>query len=94
MVVEVTDNKNADGNTDTTIDDTIVVTIDVTDVEEDGTVTLSTYQPTARAQVTATLTDPDGVVAGTTIWQWAKADAQNGTYTDISGETLAFLHAT
>ena len=89
VIVRVHDNKNANGGPDTTIDATIVVTIDVTDLDEAGTVTLSTYQPTARAQVTATLTDPDGVVEGTTIWQWAKADAQNGTYTDIGGQTSA-----
>ena len=89
VIVRVHDNKDANGGPDTTIDATIVVTIDVTDLDEAGTVTLSTYQPTARAQVTATLTDPDGVVEGTTIWQWAKADAQNGTYTDIGGQTSA-----
>ena len=89
VIVRVHDSNDANGGPDVTIDATIVVTIDVTDVDEAGTVTLSTYQPTARAQVTATLTDPDGVVAGTTIWQWAKADAQNGTYTDIGGQTSA-----
>ena len=89
VIVRVHDNKDANGGPDTTIDATIVVTIDVTDLDEAGTVTLSTYQPTARAQVTATLTDPDGVVEGITIWQWAKADAQNGTYTDIGGQTSA-----
>ena len=37
---------------------TKAVTITLTNVEEAGTVTLSTNQPLARAQVTATLTDP------------------------------------
>ena len=65
------------------------VTITLTNVDEDGTVTLSTYQPAARVAVTATLTDPDGVVAGTTSWQWARSNTQSGTYTDISGATSA-----
>ena len=67
---------------------TKAVTVTVTDVEEAGTVTLSMTQPSARTQLTATLTDPDGGVTGTT-WVWARSDAQDGTYTDISGETSA-----
>ena len=50
--------KADDGNSGTA---TKTVTITLTNVDEDGTVILSTNQPTARAQVTATLTDPDGV---------------------------------
>ena len=41
VIVRVHDGKNASGGSDTTIDDTIVVTISVTNVEEAGTVTLS-----------------------------------------------------
>ena len=75
----------ADGNGGT---DTIDVTITVTDVEEDGTVTLSTTQPSARVQLTATLTDPDGGVTNET-WQWARADTKGGNYANITGETSA-----
>ena len=64
------------------------VTISLTNVDEDGTVTLSTSQPVARTQLTATLTDQDSPVTSTT-WVWAHSDAQDGTYTDISGATLA-----
>ena len=74
-----------DGNSGT---DTIDVTISVTDVEEAGTVTLSTSQPVARTQLTVTLTDQDSPVTSTT-WVWARSDAQDGTYTAISGETSA-----
>ena len=83
--------------------DTIVVTITVTNVDEDGTVILSTNQPTARAQVTATLTDPDGVT-GTTTWLWAKSSDGNtdwanvGTnspsYTTVDGDVGSYLRAT
>ena len=68
--------------------DTIAVTINVTNVEEAGTVALSMTQPSVRTQLTATLTDPDGGVTGES-WQWAQADAQAGPYSDINGETSA-----
>ena len=76
----------SDGNSGTATKD---VTITLTNVEEDGTVTLSPAQPTARVAITASLNDLDGVVTGTTTWQWTKSDAQNGIYTDISGEMSA-----
>ena len=90
VIVKVTDGKTAAGVTEqpATTDDTIIVTINVTNVEEAGTVTLSMTYPSARAELTATLTDPDGGVTGET-WQWTRSDAQDGTYDDINGETLA-----
>ena len=66
--------------------DSITVTINVNDVEEPGTVVLSWKRPQVGTALTATLTDPDGDISGLT-WQWAKSSSQNGTYTDISGET-------
>ena len=75
--------KADDGNSGT---DTINVTITVTDVEEAGTVTLSMTQPSVRTAITATLTDPDGGVTGTT-WKWASSSTAQGAYTDISGAT-------
>ena len=66
--------------------DTIDVTITPTDVEEAGTVTLSNNQPSARTEITATLTDPDGGVTGTS-WQWARSDTAQGAYGDINGAT-------
>ena len=62
MTVKVTDSK---GNSDEQD-----VTVKVTNVEEDGTVTLSTLQPRVGFPVTATLADPDNVTAGTVSWQW------------------------
>ena len=64
------------------------VTINVTNVNEDGTVSLSTQQPRVGTAITATLTDADGVVTGTT-WQWAKAGTAAGSFDDISGATNA-----
>ena len=66
--------------------DSITVTINVNDVEEPGTVALSWKQPQVGTELTATLTDPDEDISGP-MWQWAKSNSQNRTYTDISGET-------
>ena len=66
--------------------DTIDVTINVTDVDEDGTVTLSSDTPQVGTLLTATLSDPDGNVSGLT-WQWAKADTATGAFADIANAT-------
>ena len=44
--------------------DDMAVTVTVTNVDEAGTLTLSTLQPVDGIDVTATLTDIDGEVAG------------------------------
>ena len=62
VTVKVTD---SDGNSDEQD-----VTVKVTNVEEDGTVTLSTLQPRVSFPVTATLTDSDNIAAGSVSWQW------------------------
>ena len=62
------------------------VTVKVTNVDEDGTVTLSALQPRVGVALTASLTDPDGGVTGVT-WQWASSDAMDGTFADIDGAT-------
>ena len=108
VIVQVHDGKNASGGSDTTIDDTIVVTISVTNVEEAGTLTLSSYQPPARAELTATLTDPDGGVTSES-WQWARTtnptnlnahpwvnitNATSTSYTPVDGDLGYYLQAT
>ena len=64
------------------------LTINVTNVDEPGRVSLSWKQPQVDTEITASLTDPDGGVSGET-WQWAKANNSNGNYSDISGATSA-----
>ena len=64
--------------------DEIIVTINVTNVEEDGTVTLSSQAPVVGIELTADLTDLDGGVTRI-AWQWASSDAAGGIYTDIVG---------
>ena len=71
-----------------------VYTVRVFDAQAEdqaGTVTLAPADPEVGTEVTATLTDPDGGVTGTT-WQWASSsdwDGSTGTWTDIS---LSLIH--
>ena len=91
ITIAVTDGEDAMGVAETgtpTTDDTVSVTITVTDVEETGVVVLSPATPSVNAETTASLTDPDGSVSAVT-WQWSKSDTANGTFTNITGETNA-----
>ena len=65
----------------------VEVTITVDNVEEDGTVTLDPMRPSVGTAITATLADAD--IVETVSWQWASADAMDGTFTNISGATSA-----
>ena len=72
--------KDADG-----IRGTRDVEVKVTNVNEDGTVTLSTIQPRVGVSLTASLTDIDGPVTAVK-WQWSNSsgaidDATSDTYT-------------
>ena len=86
VTVGVTDSKDPYGNASSAIDATIPVTINVTNREEAGTVTLSTLRPLLNLPLSATLTDPDGGVSGQ-IWQWARGDSATGSFSNISGAT-------
>ena len=88
VMVEVSDNEDDMGNADTVADDSIAVTITVTNMEEMGEVTFSA-QPVVGIDVTASVTDPDVVEQGTVEWQWASSATMGGTFTDITGATDA-----
>ena len=66
VTVVVTDTKN---NTDE-----LAVMVKVTNIEEMGEVTFSTLQPRVGFPVTATLTDPDNITAGSVSWQWYQGE--------------------
>ena len=85
VTVEVRDNEDASGVADTAVDDSIAVTVNVTNVDEGGTVTLPATAPVVGAAITASVTDPDNVVDGSVTWQWASSDGMAGTYTNIEG---------
>ena len=63
------------------------MTITVTNLDEDGAVTLTDERPVVDTALTATLDDPDR--ASGTTWQWARADSASGTFTDIGGATTS-----
>ena len=56
--------------------------------DQPGMVTLSTMTPVVGTAVTATLTDPDGSVTGTT-WQWSKSMSMTTGWMDIAGAMSA-----
>ena len=69
------------------------VTIDVTNVNEPGTVSLSTDEPGAGETITATLTDPDGAVTNAS-WQWARLEgASPVTIQEADGPSYATVTA-
>ena len=69
------------------LNDTIEVTIIVNNVDEAGTVTLSTTQPIEGTPLTATLDDPDDVIPGSETWRWARSPNGYSSWTTISGAT-------
>ena len=68
---------------DGTYMDTHGVTVTVTNVNEDGMVTLSSRTPVVGIALTTTLIDADGGVTGVK-WQWASENT-DGTFADIAG---------
>ncbi len=87
VVVSVSDQKDDAGLPDTAIDASITVTINLTNADDPGTVTLPT-EFTSWVAATATVSDPDGATSSRT-WQWSIADTPGGMFTDISGATSA-----
>ena len=70
---------------DGSLSDTWMTTIQVTNVDEPGTVTI-TGALFEGEQLTAAVTDIDGAVSNLT-WQWARGDSAAGPFADISTAT-------
>ena len=87
VTVNVRDSKDAAGNTDTATDDSITVTINLTNVNEDGTVTI-TGTLSGGSALAASVTDLDGTVSNLT-WRWARGNTATGSFSNISGATAA-----
>ena len=100
------DGVDDENNLNNTADDTIDITINVTNLNENGEVTLSAQQPQEDVEITASLTDGDGSVSGIT-WQWATASSRNGfsstvtcpgtgasAYTPVTADVGKYLRAT
>ena len=106
FTVEVHDGRDDSGSPSTTIDDTQAVTITIENVEEPGTVTLTTDTATiqARVEVTAELIDGDGPSG--IDWQWSRSpngmtgwvnisNARSARYTPTLGEDAGnYIRAT
>ena len=73
---------------DGTYMDTHDVMVMVTNMEEDGSVTLSPMNPVVDTAVTASLTDPDIVTEDSVMWQWSKSMEMDGEFMDIDGATM------
>ena len=84
VTILVRDGVDDQHHTNTTADDTINITINVTNVDETGTVSLSTEQPEEEQRITATLEDVDGSVTGKT-WQWSTSSSRSGSWTNATG---------
>ena len=80
------------------------VTVTVTNVDEAGTVTLSSLEPEEGVRITAILADPDGRTSNIR-WQWARSadgstgwvdidEATSGIYTPVSADADHYLRAT
>ena len=68
--------------------DKLTVTISVINIDEPGTLILSTTTPSVGTELTAVLTDPDGSVVNE-VWRWQRAqDADSPAWVDISGADL------
>ena len=76
VVVADSDSGNAD-------DATQAVTVTVNNVDEAGTITLSTLQPVEGVLMTASLTDIDDVTTNTVMWKWAKSRSRTCDFTDV-----------
>ena len=107
VTILVRDGVDDVGDPNVTADDTIDITINVTNLDETGTVTLSNEQPEEEQSITATLEDVDGGVTGKT-WQWATASSRtssswtnatgtgstSATYTPVNADVNKYLRAT
>ena len=70
--VTVHDGEDSDGAAESVpmIDDVTTVTINVTNIDEPGVLSLTTDEPRVGERMVATLTDEDGALA-TTYWVWS-----------------------
>ena len=89
VTVEVHDGRDSLGQPSTIVDHTQSVTITVENVEEPGTVTLSTATATiqARVEVTAELIDGDGPSG--IDWQWSRSPNGSTGWVNISNARSA-----
>ena len=82
--------------------DELPVTVSVTNEDEEGSLTLSSVQPQVDTALTATLTDPDGLVSIDWVWEqsqdkrtWEEIKGTiEGSYTPETADVGAYLRVT
>ena len=67
-----------------------MVTVNIQNLEEPGTVSLSAVQPQAGTLLTATLDDDDGPTG--TTWQWYRTSSRGSTGSEITNADVRLLH--
>ena len=82
VTVNVRDSKDSDGSANTATDASITVTINLTNVEEPGTASISGTL-SGGSTLTASVTDPDGSISDQT-YQWKRSGSAGGTFSDIT----------
>ena len=83
LTVSIRDGKDPQNLADSVVDDELDVTVAVTNVDEDCSLTLSSPQPQADIDYTATLSDPDEVLS--TSWTWERSTSSSGPWTHVMG---------
>ena len=86
VILLVRDGKDSLGAPDTVTDDTINVTVSVTNVDEPGYLALSSTQPRFDTPLTAELTDPD-LELKNLVWSWERSSDRMSTWESIPGAT-------
>ena len=71
--------------------DELDVTVSVTNEDEAGSLTLSSVQPQVDTALTATLTDPDGLVS--TDWVWERSQDNEADLGARQGDARRQLYA-
>ena len=88
FTLSVSDQKDAHNQPDSVVDAIILLTINVTDVDEPGrvTVTLPHDWLQGSTAITAELSDPDRNVSNQ-VWKWQRASSHASDWSDISTES-------
>ena len=76
---------------DRELTDELFVTVTVTNEDEESNLTLSSVQPQVDTELTAILTDPDGLVS--TDWVWERSLDNKRTWEARQGDARCQLYA-
>ena len=72
---------------DGSLTQSLPITINITDIDETETLTLSSDQPVENVRLTATLTEQDQVT--NRRWQWARSTSRGSGHSDIPSATFS-----